>query len=155
MRDACTAGHQRRVTQLACAIAREIGISEYQIEGIRIAGILHDIGKISVPSEIVSKPGKLSNKEGNVCVALSPELNVSGFGDTIEDAKRFVKEAIEIFIEECQEMGTLEGVLDEAGFSRINDSWELRKPVTHIRTNMTTAGMTRERFFELLEQAKE
>ena len=77
--------------------------------------------KISVRIEIF--------KEGNVYVALSPELNVSSFGDTIEDAKRFVKEAIEIFIEECQEMGTLEGVLDEAGFSRINDSWELRKPV--------------------------
>ncbi|MFO0793646.1 MAG: HD domain-containing protein [Candidatus Brocadiaceae bacterium] len=63
MRDAYTAGHQRRVTQLACAIAREIGISENQIEGIRIAGILHDIGKIFIPAEILSKPGKLNKLE--------------------------------------------------------------------------------------------
>ena len=68
-------------------------------------------------------------KEGDVYVVLSPELNVSSFGDTIEDAKRSIKEAIEAFIEECERMGTLEDVLEESGFSRINDSWRSRKPV--------------------------
>lgn len=68
-------------------------------------------------------------REGDVYVALSPELNVSSFGDTIEDAKRSLKEAIEAFIEECQEMGTLEEVLEESGFSKIDDSWKSRKPV--------------------------
>ena len=68
-------------------------------------------------------------KEGDVYVALSPELNVSSFGDTIEDAKGSLKEAIEAFVEECQEMGTLEEVLEESGFSKINDSWKSRKPV--------------------------
>jgi len=69
-------------------------------------------------------------KEGDVYVALSPELNVSSFGETIEDAKKSVREAIEAFIEECETMGTLEEVLEETGFIKVDDSWELRKPVS-------------------------
>ena len=61
MRDPYTAGHQRRVTQLACAIAREMGLPEEQIEGIRMAGLIHDLGKISIPAEILSKPGRLND----------------------------------------------------------------------------------------------
>jgi len=63
VRDPYTAGHQQRVTKLATAIARELGLSEEQIEGIGVAGTLHDIGKISVLSEILSKPGKLRKSE--------------------------------------------------------------------------------------------
>jgi PAS domain S-box-containing protein/putative nucleotidyltransferase with HDIG domain len=63
MRDPYTAGHQRRVSKLACAIARKIGLPERQIEGIRMAGEIHDIGKIYVPAEILSKPGKLTDIE--------------------------------------------------------------------------------------------
>jgi PAS domain S-box-containing protein/putative nucleotidyltransferase with HDIG domain len=62
-RDPYTTGHQRRVTQLACAIAKEMGVTPWQIDGIRVAGLLHDIGKIAVPTEILSKPGKLSDIE--------------------------------------------------------------------------------------------
>ena len=69
-------------------------------------------------------------REGDVYVALSPELNISSFGQTIEDAKKSVKEAIEAFIEECETMGTLEEVLEESGFIKVDDSWELRKPVS-------------------------
>ena len=65
-RDPYTAGHQQRVAKLATAIARELNISEEQIEGIRVAGILHDIGKISVPAEILSKPGHLRKNEFNL-----------------------------------------------------------------------------------------
>ena len=68
-------------------------------------------------------------EEGDVYVALSPELNVSSFGETIEDAKKSFKEAIEAFIEECQEMGTLEDVLEESGFSKVDDFWKSRKPI--------------------------
>jgi len=50
-------------------------------------------------------------KENDVYVALSPELNVSSFGESIEEARKSLKEAIEAFIEECQEMGTLNDVL--------------------------------------------
>jgi len=63
LRDPYTAGHQLRVTALACAIARELGLSEDQIEGLRMAGFVHDIGKIAVPSDILSKPGRLSEIE--------------------------------------------------------------------------------------------
>jgi len=62
-RDAYTAGHQRRVTNLARAIAQAMGLSEDEIDGIRMAGVIHDLGKISVPAEILSKPGKLSPLE--------------------------------------------------------------------------------------------
>jgi putative nucleotidyltransferase with HDIG domain len=62
-RDPYTASHQKRVARLSCAIATEVGLSEDQIEGIRIIGLIHDIGKVAVPSEILSKPGKLGNHE--------------------------------------------------------------------------------------------
>jgi putative nucleotidyltransferase with HDIG domain/PAS domain S-box-containing protein len=63
MRDPYTGGHQRRVSALACAIARELGHSNSEVETLRIAGLLHDIGKISIPSEILNRPGKLSEPE--------------------------------------------------------------------------------------------
>ncbi len=63
MRDPYTAGHQRRVGRLSVAIAREMGLSERQVEGVRMAGEIHDIGKIYVPAEILSKPGKLTDIE--------------------------------------------------------------------------------------------
>jgi PAS domain S-box-containing protein/putative nucleotidyltransferase with HDIG domain len=60
MRDPYTAGHQVRVAKLACEIASEIGMSEEQVNAIRTAALIHDIGKIIVPSEILNKPGTLS-----------------------------------------------------------------------------------------------
>lgn len=63
MKDPYTAGHQKRVADLAASIAVEMGLSHDTVEGIRMAGVIHDIGKISVPSEILSKPGSLSQKE--------------------------------------------------------------------------------------------
>ena len=63
VRDPYTAGHQRRVTDLARAIATELGLSADKIEGIRMAGTIHDIGKISIPAEILSKPTKLTDIE--------------------------------------------------------------------------------------------
>jgi putative two-component system response regulator len=63
LRDPYTAGHQRRVTRLACAIAREMGLPEEQIEGIHMAALIHDMGKITVPAEILSKPSPLSKLE--------------------------------------------------------------------------------------------
>jgi predicted RNase H-like HicB family nuclease len=76
-------------------------------------------------------------KEGDVYVALCPELNVSSFGDDIESAKESLKEALEAFLEECETMGTLEEVLEDAGFVKEK-----------------TAGMSRERYFQLLEKIK-
>jgi HD-GYP domain-containing protein (c-di-GMP phosphodiesterase class II) len=62
-RDPYTAGHQRRVADLARAIATEMNIPTDQIDGILMAAIIHDIGKISVPAEILSKPSKLTDLE--------------------------------------------------------------------------------------------
>jgi len=62
-RDPYTSGHQHRVADLSRAIAREIGFSENEIEGIYIAAAIHDIGKISIPAEILSKPVQLSDIE--------------------------------------------------------------------------------------------
>jgi len=62
-RDPYTAGHERRVTQLAEAIGRELGLDDERLEGIRLAGSVHDIGKIGVPAEILSKPGRLRDYE--------------------------------------------------------------------------------------------
>ena len=63
MRDPYTAGHQRRVAQLAVEMAREIGLPEEQTHGLRLASIVHDLGKIHIPAEILSKPAKLSEIE--------------------------------------------------------------------------------------------
>ena len=63
IRDPYTAGHQCRVGDLSAAVAVEIGLSDDVISGIRVAGRLHDIGKIAVPSEILSRPVKLTPAE--------------------------------------------------------------------------------------------
>ena len=66
MKDPYTAGHQLRSADLACAIAKEMGLAQEKIDGIRMAGSIHDIGKLSVPSEILSKPTQLTNAEFSV-----------------------------------------------------------------------------------------
>jgi PAS domain S-box-containing protein/putative nucleotidyltransferase with HDIG domain len=73
MRDPYTAGHQRRVAQLACAIAQEIGLSPDQINGLRLAGTIHDIGKVRVPAEILTNPDGLSDAEYSI-IKMHPVL---------------------------------------------------------------------------------
>lgn len=63
IRDSYTAGHQKKATKLACAIAERMRLSEDRIEGIRMAGMIHDLGKLAVPAEILSKPSELSDVE--------------------------------------------------------------------------------------------
>ncbi|MDO9558903.1 MAG: HD domain-containing protein, partial [Syntrophales bacterium] len=70
-RDPYTAGHQRRVSNLARTIAQEMGLPNDTIDNIHIAGIVHDLGKISVPAEILSKPGKISDIEMSLIKAHS------------------------------------------------------------------------------------
>jgi PAS domain S-box-containing protein/putative nucleotidyltransferase with HDIG domain len=74
-RDPYTAGHQIRSADLARAIAAEMGLPQNQIDGVRMAGSIHDIGKLSVPAEILSKPTKLSELE----FSLIKEHAVKGF----------------------------------------------------------------------------
>jgi len=73
-RDPYTAGHQQRVALLANAIAKEMGLSEDQIEGIKMAALIHDIGKIYVPAEILNKPGRLTEIEYNL-IKTHPQLS--------------------------------------------------------------------------------
>jgi PAS domain S-box-containing protein len=63
MRDPYTAGHQSRVAEIAAAIAREMGWREEPMQGLRIAAAVHDVGKIAIPAEILTKPGRLSAAE--------------------------------------------------------------------------------------------
>lgn len=63
IRDPYTAGHQRRVAHLAATMAQAMELSENRIEGIFIGALIHDIGKIAVPSEILSRPGKLQDED--------------------------------------------------------------------------------------------
>jgi putative nucleotidyltransferase with HDIG domain len=72
-RDPYTAGHQQRVSRLARAIAEELELPPSQVEGIHMAGLVHDIGKIAVPAEILSKPGKISEAEFNI-VKVHPQV---------------------------------------------------------------------------------
>jgi PAS domain S-box-containing protein/putative nucleotidyltransferase with HDIG domain len=63
MRDPYTAGHQRRVAELAVAIARELDLPEQNVMGLHFGGLIHDIGKIQIPGEILAKPGRLTRIE--------------------------------------------------------------------------------------------
>ena len=81
-RDPYTAGHQSRSANLACAIATEMGLAQEKIEGIRMAGIIHDIGKLSIPAEILSKPTKLTEIEFSLIKEHCPKRirNAEGCG---------------------------------------------------------------------------
>ncbi|MCF8055321.1 MAG: HD domain-containing protein [Desulfocapsa sp.] len=63
VRDPYTAGHQQRVADLSIAIARQLNLSEEQTEGLRLAALIHDLGKVAIPSEILTKPGQLTDIE--------------------------------------------------------------------------------------------
>jgi PAS domain S-box-containing protein len=82
LRDPGTKGHQERVSNLAGAIAREMGFSPDMAENIRKAGIIHDIGMMSVPAEILNRPGRLAEMEYNL-VKVHPQ---SGF-DIVKGAE--------------------------------------------------------------------
>lgn len=72
-RDPYTSGHQERVSALAAAIGGELGLVHDEVEGIRIAGLIHDIGKVYVPAEILAKPRRLTDVEFSI-VKLHPQV---------------------------------------------------------------------------------
>ena len=82
MRDPYTAGHQRRVAELACAIGAEMGLPVEQIDGMSLAATVHDIGKIRVPADILTHPGRLSDAEFTI-IKTHPQV---GF-DILKDVK--------------------------------------------------------------------
>jgi len=76
MRDPYTTGHQSRVAAIAYAIGKEMGWPEERLQGLRVAALVHDIGKISIPSEILTKPAKLSKEEYDL-IKTHPEAGYS------------------------------------------------------------------------------
>ena len=80
-------------------------------------------------------------KEEDQYIALCPELNVSSYDDTVEGAKRSINEAVELFLEECEEAGTLEEVLEESGFHRMDkpqEGWISREPIMVEKASVVT-----------------
>lgn len=74
IRDPYTAGHQQRVAQLACAVARKMGLAPERIEGLRIAALLHDVGKIRIPVSILNRTGQLLDAELEV-IKIHPQIS--------------------------------------------------------------------------------
>jgi predicted RNase H-like HicB family nuclease len=68
-------------------------------------------------------------QEGDLYVGICPALNVSSFGESVPEAKQSIQEAVEAFIEECNEMGTLSEVLEESGFSLKESVWVYPQPI--------------------------
>lgn len=78
--------------------------------------------------------------EGKQFVGLCPELNVSSFGDTEDEARRSTREALELFLEECREMKTLEEILGEAGYLQGADgTWFPREPLSVAKVTVEAA----------------
>ncbi len=73
MRDPYTAGHQQRVAKLAATVAEEMGMDRERVEGLRMAGVVHDIGKIAIPAAILSKPGRITEIEFNL-IKIHPQV---------------------------------------------------------------------------------
>jgi predicted RNase H-like HicB family nuclease len=65
-----------------------------------------------------------------------PELQVSSFGDTLEEAEKSLKEALDLFFEGCESMGTINEVLEESGFQKVGEKWVYRKPIKRKKTTL-------------------
>jgi predicted RNase H-like HicB family nuclease len=91
--------------------------------------VLSLTGVNDMSERIVCRAEFFKEKEKDVYVGLSPELNVSSFGETLEEASRSLQEAVEAFAEACEAMGTFEEVMEESGFTKKGDSWLPRQPV--------------------------
>jgi predicted RNase H-like HicB family nuclease len=81
-------------------------------------------------------------EENGTIVALCPELQVSSFGSTLEEAERSIMEALDLFFEGCETLGTLEEVLEEAGFRQVDDTWVHRKPIKTMTTTLNRSAGT-------------
>ncbi len=80
LRDPYTAGHQRRVAELSVAIGKKLGLEEDRIRGLRLSAMIHDVGKIQVPAEILSTPRRLTDLEFDL-IKLHPAAGRELFKD--------------------------------------------------------------------------
>ena len=67
--------------------------------------------------------------EGDCYIGLCPELDVTSFGDNPREASASLHEAVELFLEGCEELGTLDAILEESGFHKVGDEWKLQWPM--------------------------
>jgi len=131
--DRYTSGHSQRVTEMAVAIARELSMSEDEIEKIRLAGLLHDIGKIGVRESVLNKPGRLTDEEYREVMAhpeigeriLSPVVgdmeilkmvrhhheryDGNGYPDGLSGEEVSEETAVVAVVEACSDMSSAEG----------------------------------------------
>ena len=75
-------------------------------------------------------------EEDNTIIAFCPELQVSSFGNTLEEAEKSIKEALELFFEGCDSLGSPNDVLEESGYKKTDDKWILRKPIKTMKTTL-------------------
>lgn len=73
-------------------------------------------------------------EEDGVIVALCPEPQVSSFGDNLDEAEKSVREALELFFEGCESMGTLHEVLEESGYRKVGEQRLYHKPIKSMKT---------------------
>jgi predicted RNase H-like HicB family nuclease len=78
-------------------------------------------------------------EEDGTIVALCPELQVSSFGETLDEAEKSVKEALDLFFEGCETLGTLNEVLEESGFRKVGEKWIPRQPIKTMKTSLQRA----------------
>jgi putative nucleotidyltransferase with HDIG domain len=110
-RDPYTAGHQQRTAALAARLASELGLVADRIEGIRLGAMIHDIGKIYIPAEILNRPGRLSTVEFNL-IKVHPQVGY----DIIKDV-RFPWPVAEMVLQHHERLdgsGYPQGLVDEA-----------------------------------------
>lgn len=79
-------------------------------------------------------------EEDGAIVAVCRELQVSSFGDTLDEAEKSIREAVNMFLEGCEELGTLSEVLEESGFRRAKDKWVHRKPILTKKATLKRAA---------------
>jgi len=97
-KDPYTAGHQQQVAKLSCAIAKEMGLSEERFNALQMAALIHDVGKIYVPTEILSKPGRLNEIESRL-IKTHPQV-----GYDILKTIEFLWPVVEIILQHHERM---------------------------------------------------
>lgn len=126
MGDSCTVGHQARVADLAAALARQLGLSEQSVAALRMAALIHDLGKVWIPAEILGKPGKLISPQLEL-VQLHPQM-----GCEILQAAEFPSPFGEIILQHHERLDgsgyphglTGENILPEAKILAVADVME-------------------------------
>lgn len=80
-------------------------------------------------------------REGDLYVGVCPDLDVSSYGETVDVARKSLQEALEAFLEECEGMGTLIEILQEAGFVKTDKNWLPRQPITAELVPVISSGL--------------